>query len=257
VTLHQTGFPAFTVALLPFSQIVGDDSVITGCKGEGMYDVVRGPLVWVAFLVLAVGLIYQVFQFFSLTKRKDPIVLPSALQPQATPKKGVSDRIAEWAFSLKKTVWYSHSLIMVMTSIFHFCLIVTPFFVLGHNLLLDESWRVSFWSFSEGTTDKLTFIVFLCAAFFLIRRLFVPRVRAITSAYDYLILLITAAPFLTGYFAYHQWFDYRTMIILHILAGEVMLVSLPFTKLGHMLFFFLYRFLIGSEHSFSQGTRSW
>ena len=72
-----------------------------------------------------------------------------------------------------------------------------------------------------------------------------------------LVLLITVAPFVTGFLAYHQWFDYRTVILLHILAGEVMLVTIPFTKLGHMLFLFLYRFLIGSEHSFSQGSRTW
>jgi nitrate reductase gamma subunit len=146
---------------------------------------------------------------------------------------------------------------MVMTTIFHLCLIVTPLVVLGHNILLDESWGVGFWSLSEGATDALTFIVFICTAFFLIRRIAVARVRAITSAEDYLILLIAVAPFVTGYMAYHQWLDYRTVILLHILAGEVMLAALPFTKLGHMLFFFLYRLMIGSEHSFSQGTRSW
>jgi hypothetical protein len=47
------------------------------------------------------------------------------------------------------------------------------------------------------------------------------------------------------------------MLIAHILAGELMLIVIPFTKLGHMLFFFLYRFLIGSEYSFGQGTRTW
>jgi hypothetical protein len=71
------------------------------------------------------------------------------------------------------------------------------------------------------------------------------------------MLLITVAPFLSGYLAYHQWFDYKIMLIAHILAAEVMLVVIPFTKLGHMIFFFLYRFLIGGEYSFGQGTRTW
>jgi nitrate reductase gamma subunit len=43
----------------------------------------------------------------------------------------------------------------------------------------------------------------------------------------------------------------------HILAGEVLLMTIPFTKLGHMLFFFLYRFLIGNEYSFARGERTW
>jgi hypothetical protein len=47
------------------------------------------------------------------------------------------------------------------------------------------------------------------------------------------------------------------MIFLHILSGEIMLITLPFTRLGHMIFFFLYRFMIGSEYSFARGTRTW
>ena len=100
-------------------------------------------------------------------------------------------------------------------------------------------------------------MVLICGAYFLGRRLFLARVRAITTAYDYLILLIAIAPFLTGYFAYHQWFDYDAVMTLHILAGEVMLITIPFTKLGHMLFFFLYRFFIGNEYSFVPGSRTW
>jgi nitrate reductase gamma subunit len=100
-------------------------------------------------------------------------------------------------------------------------------------------------------------VVFICVAFFIIRRLFLARVRAISTIYDYIVLLIAVAPFLTGYLAYHQWFDYHTVIILHILSGELMLITIPFTKLGHMLFFFLYRFLIGSEYSFTRGSRTW
>jgi hypothetical protein len=44
---------------------------------------------------------------------------------------------------------------------------------------------------------------------------------------------------------------------IHILSGVAMLIMIPFTKLGHMLFFFLYRFLIGSEYSFARGARAW
>ncbi len=144
-----------------------------------------------------------------------------------------------------------------MTSVFHVFLISVPIFLLGHNILLDQSWGLSLWSLPESITDILTVVVLICVAFFLARRLFLARVRAITTTYDYVILLIAAAPFLTGYFAYHQWFNYDTVMTLHILAGEVMLITIPFTKLGHMLFFFLYRFLIGSEYSFAKGARAW
>jgi len=136
-------------------------------------------------------------------------------------------------------------------------LIGVPLFLLGHNMLLSQSWGLNLWSLPESITDVSTVVVIVCAAFFLGRRLFLARVRAITTAYDYLVLLIAVAPFLTGYFAYHQWFDYHTVMTVHILSGVAMLITIPFTKLGHMLFFFLYRFLIGSEYSFARGARAW
>jgi len=224
-----------------------------------MYDFIQGSLIWIAFAVFILGILFQIRQFFTLTKRKEPVFLSVGTPTQTTGKKIKYwwEAAVEGFHLLKKTVWRTHTSVMIMTSLFHFFLIVTPFFVLGHHILLDQALGISFLSIPEFTTDLLTVVVFICSIFFLYRRLFVARVRAITAGYDYLILLITIAPFLTGFFAYHQWFDYNTLIFLHILSGEVMLIAIPFTKLGHMLFFFLYRFLIGSEYSFSQGTRTW
>ena len=162
-----------------------------------------------------------------------------------------------WVAFLRKSILGHHPVMTVVTSLFHVCLILTPIFLLAHSILFDESWGVAPWSFSEATTDVMTVIVLLCCLFFLLRRIFVRRVRVITTGYDYLILVIAAAPFVSGYLAYHQWVDYETILIAHILAGEVMLIVIPFTKLGHMLFFFLYRFFVGSEYSFGQGTRTW
>jgi nitrate reductase gamma subunit len=221
-----------------------------------MYDLIGGPLVSVAFVVFVLGLLYQGSRFYQLTKKKE-WVLPPLPGAEKHLKKTVGQSIVAGLAFLQGTLWKTDPLMMIATSGFHVCLILTPLFLLGHNMLLDQSWGVSLGSLPESFTDGLTIAVLICAAFFLMRRLFLARVRAITSFYDYVVLLIAAAPFLTGFLAYHQWFDYRIMMILHILAGELMLITIPFTKLGHMLFFFLYRFLIGSEYSFTRGSRTW
>jgi nitrate reductase gamma subunit len=223
-----------------------------------MYEFIRGPMIWISFLIFIMGLIYQAFKFFSVTRKKEWIAVRLPFNPDQPPPKKWFQRIADGFFSLRKrTVWGTHPTMIVITSIFHACLFVTPLFLLGHNILLDEAWGISLWSFSEAFSDGLTWVVLLCGAIFLFRRIFLRKVRVITTVYDYVILLITVAPFLTGTFAYRQWFDYQTVIFLHILAGEVMFITVPFTKLGHMLFFFFYRFFIGSEYSFSRGTRTW
>jgi nitrate reductase gamma subunit len=219
-----------------------------------MYGFIQGQLVSIAFVIFILGLIFQFFQFFKLTKKKEWIYPPGEVKRE---KKTAGQWVVFCLASLNGTLWKTDPLITVVTLVFHVFLILVPIFLLGHNILLDQSWGLSLWSLPESITDILTLVFLICVAFFLGRRLFLSRVRAITTAYDYLILLIAAAPFLTGYFAYHQWFNYDTVMTLHILTGEVMLITIPFTKLGHMLFFFLYRFLIGNEYSFARGERVW
>jgi len=221
-----------------------------------MYDFIGSQLVSIAFILFVLGLIYQGIQFFKLTREKEWILPPLPLEEKRE-KKTLGQSIVDGLTSLTGTLWKTDPLMMVMTSVFHVFLILVPIFLLGHNILLDQSWGVSLYSLPECFADGLTIVVFICVAFFIIRRLFLARVRAISTIYDYIVLLIAVAPFLTGYLAYHQWFDYHTVIILHILSGELMLITIPFTKLGHMLFFFLYRFLIGSEYSFTRGSRTW
>jgi nitrate reductase gamma subunit len=103
----------------------------------------------------------------------------------------------------------------------------------------------------------LTVLFMALALCFLVRRLTVPRVNAISSASDYFVWCITVVPFITGFIAYHQWFDYTTVLILHILAGELMLIAITFTKLGHMIFFFLARCFVNREYNFGRGARTW
>jgi nitrate reductase gamma subunit len=91
----------------------------------------------------------------------------------------------------------------------------------------------------------------------MVRRIVLPEVKVVTTAYDYLLIVIATTPFITGYMAYHQWFDYKTMLIIHILCGESMLIAIPFTKLSHMVLFFFTRAHIGSEFGQRRGAKTW
>ena len=219
-----------------------------------MVDFIRGQLISIALIIFILGLIFQLIQFFKLTRKKEWVYPPLEIKSE---KKSAGQWVSVCFSSLNGTLWKTDPLVTIATSVFHVFLVGVPIFLLGHNLLLDQSWALRLWSLPESMTDVFTLVVLICLAFFLARRLFLARVRAITTLYDYVVLLIVAAPFLTGYFAYHQWFHYETVMTIHILAGEVMLITIPFTKLGHMLFFFLYRFFIGNEYSFAKGARAW
>jgi nitrate reductase gamma subunit len=72
-----------------------------------------------------------------------------------------------------------------------------------------------------------------------------------------LVLALVAFPFVTGFLAYHQIGDYKFMIILHILSGEIWLAAIPFTRLSHMVMAPFTRGYIGSEFGAVRKARDW
>ena len=126
-----------------------------------MYDFVRGPLVWVAFIVFFGGIALQVFRFFALTRKKDPVYLPPSLhrsEPSPTTSK------THWLEVLGTTILGTHPVMTIVTYLFHICLFMIPIFLLAHSILFDESWGLSTWTFSELTTNILTGMLCLLSA---------------------------------------------------------------------------------------------
>lgn len=222
-----------------------------------MYAFVSGPLALIAFIVFVLGLGIQVFRFFGMTREKESlnISFPKPRQKDVDalrPPEGVSKKVR-----LKGTVLEMEPFLAIVTTLFHLLLILTPILLLAHNLMIERAWGISPPSLAEGVTDVLTVAVMGFCLFFFLRRIVSARVRALSTAYDFLLLLLVFLPFLTGFIAYHQLFAYKTVILAHVLAGELMLICIPFTKLVHMIFFFLYRFFLPGEYSFASGSRVW
>lgn len=223
-----------------------------------MYELVRGPLVWIALIVFVLGSAYQVLRFFALSRKASRSVCIPSPGPHKVEKKRFSvARVADFFKPAEYTVLAVYPVTITVSTIFHLLLFVVPLVVLGHNELIELSLGVSLPSVAENVADMLTLIVLLCCLFFVLRRVFVPRVRAISTFYDYLVLTLATVPFLSGLLAFHQLFDYRGMMIVHMLSGELMLMAIPFTKLSHMTFFFFNRFLVVNEHTIGKGNRVW
>ena len=218
---------------------------------HAVYGFVVGPLAWIAFAVFILGSIWKVTAMVRSAKAKDGQVL------------------AYWDFryALRSVVHWSvpfwpvnsrrHPFMTVVTFTFHICLVLVPIFLLAHVMLWDYYHGVRFWSFSEGVADVMTVLVLLSCLFFAGRRMFLREVRYVTTATDWVVLIVVFLPFFTGFLAYHQIGPYRVMIILHILFGEIMLAAIPFTRLSHMLLAPLSRGYIGSEFGGVRKARDW
>ena len=165
--------------------------------------------------------------------------------------------IFRWITPFATENWKRNPVLTVVTIAFHLCLVVAPVFLLSHVILWDEAWNISWWSLPDGIADVMTLVVIFSCVFFLVRRLRQPEVKYVTSASDFVILAIVAMPFLSGFIAYHQWFDYRVSLIIHIVSGEVMLAVIPFTRLSHMIFSPFTRAYMGSEFGGVRKARDW
>ncbi|MFZ3138204.1 MAG: nitrate reductase [Thermodesulfovibrionales bacterium] len=219
-------------------------------KDPSLYNFVRGPLVWIAFFVFIGGSIYKIRELLLLAK-KEKVVYPYMSL------KFTLRSLLHWFVPFASANWRRRPVITIVTFLFHIGLVLLPIFLLAHNILIYESWRISWWTVSEGLADIMTMIVIGCCIFFFLRRIFAPEVRFVTFADDYLILAIAFLPFLTGFLAYHQWLlPHKTIVILHMLFGEVMLIAIPFTRLGHMFYFFLTRAYMGSDHGYRH-SKDW
>ena len=99
--------------------------------------------------------------------------------------------------------------------------------------------------------------VMLACVYFLVRRSVVPEVKKSTRLADVLLLIMILLTFLTGFLCTHQWGPYRPLLIAHVLAGELLLIAIPFSKLGHMLFFMFSRAYMGAEFGKVLRAREW
>lgn len=215
-----------------------------------MYDLARGPLVWVAFGVFIIGGLYRLLTMI-IRSKKDKVVYP-----YWNTRFGLRSLI-HWIIPFGSVNMRKRPAFTIISYLFHICLLVTPVFTLGHVLLWEESWGVSWWTLPDSISDVMTITVVSSGVVFFLRRIADPTVRYVTSFGDFIVLVIVLLPFITGLIAHNQIGPYKTMITIHMLSGELWLMVIPFTRLVHMLFFPFTRAYMGSEFGYVRHARDW
>lgn len=216
----------------------------------------RGPLFFIALFVGIIGTIVGTRRVLALTTLQPPA--PARKRPsKPTGWKRITGIFTELVPNIRHSVLLTHPGVMTVSIIFHFLLFTLPVFLLAHNILIADFLGIGLWSLPEILADKLTLVFLACVLYFFLRRIVSRRVRSITSINDFGVLLMTAAPFITGALAFYQFGNYKLMITLHMLTGEIALAAAPFTKIFHMVYFFVGRFVLVSEHTLGRGSRTW
>lgn len=218
---------------------------------KDIYLLAVGPLAWAAFAIFFFGSIWRLGSMYLLAREKE-----SPFLAFMSWRWGLRS-IAHWAIPFGSLGWRESPAVTAVTFVFHGCLLALPFFALGHAAMLDQ-YRGWGWPSLPGQVSLwMGLAVVLAGLFFGLRRALRPEVRFVTSAQDWVVLALTLAPFLTGLLASQRIGPPLLMTTLHVLAGEALLVAIPFTRLSHMLFGVFSRAYVGSEFGGVRHARDW
>jgi NAD-dependent dihydropyrimidine dehydrogenase PreA subunit len=189
------------------------------------YSFVEGPLVWISFLIFIIGIIIRlVFFFTAITK--------SGLDKDSTWGHSVA-AFGRFLLPFHKAV-LKKPVYSILRYIFHLCLIVVPIWLSGHIVLWSESRFEWEWAaLPDVWADWMTLVLLGLTVYFLIRRIMFQDIRLNSSKSDYIIIVITALPFMTGYFLTHGSLDSISflgdnMAVIHMMSGEAMIIMAVF-----------------------------
>lgn len=161
-----------------------------------LYSFSTGPLLWVIFSIFILCVLARMTFFMAAITRSPKL---KALGPFAAILSFFRFFAPFHVGILKRPIYAP------LRHIFHICLVVVPIWLAGHITLWEES-RLE-WSWTaipDEWADVMTLIVITLAAFFFVRRVIMKDIRRNSSVMDFVVILLTALPFLSGYFLKHS-----------------------------------------------------
>ncbi len=216
-----------------------------------MYEFITGFMFYLALGVCVTGMVVRmVLYFMGLAWNLDRVAY------KAYPWmgfKGAVRSIFYWLLPFGTSSWRKQPFMTVIFFGFHIGAVAVPLFLVAHNLFLQEKLGFSLITMNNTLADILTWIVLVSALFMILRRIALPEVRILTTWYDYLIIAISVAPFLTGLLARYEIGGYSFWLMAHIISGEILLLAIPFTKLSHVFLFFASRAQLGMDYGIKRG----
>lgn len=200
---------------------------------EYWIDFAKGPLFAVSFLIMVLGLArHVIIQIYYLAVRKGK-------QLRNAPWRKIILDTLSWAIPVKHmipgTVFFS-----CVSFLSHIGLIIVPLLLADHVVLWENLMGVSLPQIGTWLADFLTLFTMAAILILLYFRTFIKRHRAVSSASDYVILIIVFLPFASGYLASHPCYNplpWKTTMLIHLLSAELLFVVIPFTKLAHIVLF--------------------
>ena len=205
---------------------------------------VRGPGFQIAVVIFIAGVIIRLAEILMLG-RKANLAEPKGSE-MASGLRTIVTRSVPDASTFKRSAFT-----ITAGYIFHIVLFVTIFLFAPHILLFKDVIGLSWPALPTPVVDAVAVVSIISMLAILVHRMRDNVLRFLSTWEDYLVWMVTILPLITGYMAFHRiGATAPTLLAIHILSVELLLVLFPFTKLMHAFTLFLSRWYNGAISGF-------
>ena len=208
-----------------------------------LLEFARGPALTFAITVFIAGVVYRIFSLFLMVKAKDSSANRAHEKPAfVAALREIIRRLWPQSAYKQRTMF-----MLINGYVFHIGLAVIVFLLMPHILFFQDLFGISWAALPNNVIYAVSIVTGVSLIAQLVMRLANPAQRIISTFDDYFSWLVTALPVATGLLAVaHLGARYETLLALHILSVELLLVWLPFGKLGHAFLVFVSRATTGA-----------
>jgi len=204
---------------------------------EQWINFAKGPLFAFTFLIMILGLArLVVIQVSSL-------VMGKGRRLRNAPWRKIAGEAASWVVPVRHLI-PGTKIFSTVSYLFHIGVLIVPLLLADHIVLWENLLGVNLPSIGYGAANFLTLFTIACVVALLGFRTFSRRLRSMSERADYALLFVVLIPFISGYLASHPRYNplpWDVMMLVHLLSAELLFVTIPFTKLAHIVLFFFDR----------------
>jgi nitrate reductase gamma subunit len=202
---------------------------------------VRGPALQIATVIFLLGVVVRIGEILLLGRKKN--LAEARGSAVAGGLRTILSRTIPDRGTLQRSTFN-----VVAGYVFHIGFFVVLFLFAPHILVFQDAFGVNWPSLPTPVIDATTIVTLIALFAVLLHRIMHPVMRFLSRFQDYLVWLVTILPVATGYLAFHRIgvAPPPTLIIVHILSVELLMVIFPFTKLMHAFTLFMARYYNGA-----------
>ena len=214
---------------------------------NAMLEFTRGPMFQVALLVFVGGMAYRLVRVLLLGWKRDKV--PGKGSKLGGVVVSYLKAFIIWPFiPWTKNTFTRNPITYLAGGLFHLGLFVVVILGTAHMLVWKSLLGFGWPTLPLPIVDWLAAATLVAMIALGINRLINPVLKLLTGPAEWLNLLVVFLPMVSGYcLTHHLFFRYEVLFSLHMLAVNVLLIWVPFSRISHFMFYFFSRTIHGAQ----------